>query len=184
MKKAPLYHEAHTGNEAKMRELIRLVAYLTEGAPSFGSTKLNKTLCYADFNAYAQLGKPITGMQYQKNTYGPTLRSLIPLLEAMERDNEIHREHDPILQEDRVVTHQVPSLESFDKEELATIVRAVMRIKDMTAGEISDLSHTFPGWRNAEMYETIPYEAVFWAPRELTEAEYRFGLSLADARSR
>lgn len=181
MKEVALYHETHPGNEQKMRELILLIAGLTETAPSFGSTKLNKVLCYADFNVFAQRRKPLTGMEYQKNEHGPTLRSLLPLLESMEQRGEIHRGHDPITQEDRIVAHREPDLDQFDTREFDTIVRAVNRIKDMTAGEISEISHAFPGWRMAKMFDTIPYEALFWAPRELSEAEFKFGLTLADA---
>lgn len=42
--------------------------------PYFGYVKLNKILFYADFVAYGELGKPITGATYIRNLYGPTPR--------------------------------------------------------------------------------------------------------------
>lgn len=56
-----------TGNEyeSRFKELalrLREVRRRSE----VRATKLNKTLYFADFLAYAELGQPITGMDYQK----------------------------------------------------------------------------------------------------------------------
>ena len=50
-------------NAEKFRELLVYVSKKCEDDPTFGAVKLNKILYYADFAAYRQGGKPITGAQ-------------------------------------------------------------------------------------------------------------------------
>ncbi len=51
-------------SEAKLRELIIHVATLSGMDEPFGATKLNKILFNADFEAYRQWGKSISGQEY------------------------------------------------------------------------------------------------------------------------
>ena len=59
--------------EAKraLRELILFIADRCEDEPTFGATKLNKILFYADFLSYALYGEPIAGVTYRKLERGP-----------------------------------------------------------------------------------------------------------------
>ena len=50
----------------RMAELIVYIADLCQEDPTFGATKLNKILFYADFASYAKYGRPITGQEYQR----------------------------------------------------------------------------------------------------------------------
>ena len=53
-------------DERKLKELILYVADRCEADPTFGAIKLNKTLFYADFLAFASTGKPITGVETKR----------------------------------------------------------------------------------------------------------------------
>jgi hypothetical protein len=177
----PFYHERVQPNETRARELILYVAELTGQDESFGSTKLNKALCHADFSAFALNHEPLTGMEYQKNELGPTLRFLLPILRGMQAEGLIRVEQsdDPVYQETRVVALRPADVSLFSDAERTVIERSVNRIRPLGGKEASDLSHEFPGWVLAELGETIPYEAVFWNNRDLYQDEIAYGLELA-----
>jgi hypothetical protein len=176
------YHETHEPDRRKAKELILLVASLTADDPNFGSVKFNKVLCHAEFSMFFRTGKPITGLPYQKNTLGPTLEALLLLAEELEEQRRMDvkqpREHYEVR---RYIALEEPDAKIFSQEELLAVVRAIKRVKDLSANEASDLSHEFPGWAHAEMFETIPYESVFWVERPLTEEEIAYGRKLDQA---
>lgn len=64
-------------NKEKFRELILYVANMSRNDPDFGAVKLNKILYYADFRAYRELGRPISGAAYRKLSEGPAPRQLL-----------------------------------------------------------------------------------------------------------
>src|SRR6267154_5777818 len=76
-------------NEAKFKELVLLVAKQSEGDGTFGATKLNKLLFYIDFLSYLNLGKAVTGMQYQKLDRGPAPKKLVPITKQMTENGDI-----------------------------------------------------------------------------------------------
>ena len=60
-----------TFSAEKFRELLLYIASESTDDPPFGAVKMNKILYYADFAAFRQFGKPITGATYRKLMEGP-----------------------------------------------------------------------------------------------------------------
>lgn len=150
-------------DDGKMKELILYLAAKSETDPRFSSTKLNKLLFYCDFEAYRQLGKPITGHSYRKLKFGPAPKAVLPILEQMKRDREcaeVERDHFGHAQR-RVVAMRPPKVSLFTPEELDLANRVVAELWESNATEVSDLSHDFIGWQVAAWNEIIPYETVF-----------------------
>ena len=68
-----------TPDDAKLEELIILIASRSEDDPRFGSTKLNKLLFFADFLAYVKRGEAITNHVYMRLPNGPAPRAMLPI---------------------------------------------------------------------------------------------------------
>jgi len=168
-------------NEQKFRELILFISQRSEGDDTFGATKLNKLLFYADFLAYLEFGKPITGQTYQKLPWGPAPRHLIPTLEKMERDGEVvqaTRKHFGRPQR-RTIAMRSANLSRFTAEEVELVTTVIEHFSNTNAKEISGLSHLFIGWQAAEEGEEIPYQTVLIRKPELNATAIKRAKQLA-----
>jgi hypothetical protein len=169
--------------DKKMKELMLYIAQKTEGDPSFGAIKLNKTLAFSDFLAYLNLGKPITAQVYWKLEMGPAPRRLLPLrTQLTARGDAVLRKGNCITQiSDKLVALREPDLSFFTSEQIAIVDVIIEEMQKMNSGEVSELSHRFiPCWSMAKIKEEIPYYVVLATGRgELTDKERDYGLSLA-----
>lgn len=57
-------------DEAKFAELILYIVQKCAADETFDNAKLNHLLFHADFLAYAELGEPITGVEYIREKGG------------------------------------------------------------------------------------------------------------------
>jgi uncharacterized phage-associated protein len=157
--------------EDKLAELILYIARRTAGDRSAGATKLNKYLYFADFAAVRRLGRPITGTEYQKLRFGPAPRRLAPVRDRLIRDNDaqLHARIDALgYVHHTLVAQREPHTEIFSAEELRLVDEVIDALREMSAAEVSDLSHREAGWQLVEEGETIPYELAFViAPSEV-----------------
>ena len=76
-------------SDERLRELILYIADRSQTDPRFGATKLNKLVFFADFQSYAERGKPITGCQYMRLPNGPVPRHLIPIRDRLVEEGEL-----------------------------------------------------------------------------------------------
>ena len=78
--------------DEKLRELIVYISWRSRKDPNFGAIKLNKLLFFADTAAYRELGKSITGSEYQHLPEGPCPRRILPKAEhSAESDTTSYR---------------------------------------------------------------------------------------------
>lgn len=167
-------------DESKLRELILYISSLSEKDDSFGATKLNKILFRADFTAYAQWGKPVTGVQYFALENGPAPRPMKKLLRFMKEQGEIViREKDYYgLEQQRVFPLRSPDLSRFSVDELNLLFHLIQHYWGRSGTSMSDESHEFLGWSLAKREENIPYSVALVGNREPTLHEIRRGLEL------
>ncbi len=161
-------------DEARYIELVLYICQKCATDPKFGATKLNKILYFSDFLAYAQLGKPITGFEYQRLVNGPAPRRMLPMREEMERKRLLGVQLIALKggrTQHRVVNLRPPSLAVFDAAEISLVDRIIEELWDLDAEAVSDLSHRMMGWKLADLGETIPYETVFISSEPLTETD-------------
>ena len=167
----------------RFRELVLYVARETQDDPKCGATKLNKILFYTDFYAYRDLGRSLSGQRYQKLEHGPAPRGIVPAVEAMREAGECawqHRNHFGY-ELRKLVPLREPDLEPFSGREIDLVQRVISELWDLSATEVSDLSHRFVGWQVADHGEDIPYETVFVGePRPLTQEEERWAVEVID----
>jgi len=149
----------------KLQELMLYVAKRSLNDPNFGYVKLNKILFYADFFAYGELGKPITGATYIRNLYGPTPRGIKAVeatlegagrarVDVREIPGSQHKQH-------RLVPLVEPDLSLFSSAEIGIVDRMIDEYRHYTGKQLSDQTHQLLPWLNSAEGEEIPYSSVF-----------------------
>jgi hypothetical protein len=110
---------------------------------------------------------------------------LVPALRELQQEGaclEYERLHFGLKQK-RVLPLRNPDVEgTFSAAEVELIDDVLRALWDNNAQEVSQLSHTFIGWRLAKDQEEIPYETVFLGDPEAftpTEEEIEYGQQLA-----
>lgn len=169
--------QKRTPNDDKMRELILFIAEKSEGDRSFGATKLNKLLFFADFSAYLQFGEAITWHRYQKLKKGPAPRALLPIIDEMKESGELkitERAHFGLKQK-RAIALRSADLSAFSAPEVDLVNEIIESCWGKSASEISEDSHQFIGWQLAEENEDIPYEVALVGDRPIGDKERKFG---------
>ena len=154
----------------RLRELILFIAERCQDDLRFGATKLAKILYRADFMSFARYGEPITGTEYQKLPKGPVPTAVAALRHEMMKNGEIvmtKEGYSPYLR-DRVIPLREANLDKFKARDIALVDGVIRMFYGATAAEVSEFTHD-RAWEAAELYERIPYEAVFVSDEELTE---------------
>ena len=166
----------------KFRELMLYVAEKLLDDPAFGATKLNKILFFADFRAYGEFGKPITGASYQRLDRGPAPVQLLPIQSELVEEGAavlVEREYFNYPQK-RLFPRRAPNLSCFSAAEIALVDEIIEALRHHNATEVSFLSHiNVLGWQVAADREEIPYQAVFLSAESLTPGDIRRGQELA-----
>ena len=165
-------------NSEKFRELLVYVSKKCEGDPTFGAVKLNKILYYADFAAYRQCRKPITGAKYRKLSEGPAPRELIAERDALlaSGDAEVREAayFTGVQKRLTIKPGRQANIEMFDPGELELVDEIIGFFRGKTAREVSDFSHREPGWALSKNLAVIPYETAWLSanplPQEIEES--------------
>jgi uncharacterized phage-associated protein len=173
------------GKTDKFKELIIYLARESEGDDHFGMVKLNKLLFNIDFLAYRRFGQSVTGQEYQALPFGPAPRSVLPVLNSMEEDGDVAIREETLYgyTQKRPLALRQADIHLFSQDEIALIAHLLLRFRDMSAKQISELSHNFLGWSLANEGETIPYAVALLGREELTEQELDHA-KIAEVRAR
>ena len=179
---AKLHFEfALPNREHRFSQLILFIAQRCKDDPTFSAIKLNKVLFYSDFDAYALLGQPITGVAYQKLPYGPAARAMKHVLDEMQQDSLIKIVKRPVrgsAVQERVVPIRPPAPGVFSTEQIDIVEKYVRLFWNMTATAVSEYSHGM-AWKLATLNELIPYEAVFISDDPVTNEDVVHARELA-----
>ena len=150
----------------KFTELVLYIAHNSEKDPYFGAVKLNKILYYADFNAYRRLGHSITGAEYRKLNEGPAPREMLSMRKIMLESQAIIIESRQFFNnvERRIVANREADVSVFSTEETEIVDETIYALWNMSARQVSDLSHTEIGWKVVQPGEAIPYHTAWLSP--------------------
>lgn len=166
----------------KLKELVLHIAAMSENDPRFLSTKLNKLVWAADFKAFCETGRTITGAPYQKGPFGPIPRAMPIILERLKEEGRIE------LKEVQIDTDMVgvrpnakalPDLTAFSQRDLGLVDKVIAENFGKTGTDMSDHTHAYLAYKVAENGETIPFAAWLVRAREPNEKEKQHGLALA-----
>ena len=161
--------------EGRFKELILYIAAKCASDQRFGATKLNKILWRADFVAYAQLGQPITGVEYMRLRQGPVPRRLLPLQEQLIDEGRAAVASQTVLGGyTRKVTVPLadPDLSLFTADQIAIVDAVIDEFSGMSAAQVSNISHG-KAWQIIADGDLIPYETVFLADQVTKANELR-----------
>lgn len=166
--------------DKRLRELALYISEKSSGDESFGATKLNKLLFYADFLAYLNFDEPITGSDYFRLPNGPAPKRWIPVRDTMidSGDAKMMQAEFHGFPQQRLLPLRPAKLNDFKPEQIALVDKVIALHRGKTAAEISDESHGFVGWKLACDRETIPYQVARVSRRPLTDAELKHGRGL------
>ena len=150
--------------DEKLRELIVYISWRSRKDPNFGAIKLNKLLFFADTAAYRELGKSITGSEYQHLPEGPCPRRILParehLLSQTPRAIELAYQQTAIGNRlHRIIPKRKP-YSIFSRPERDIVDRIVKHF------ESTD-------------YQTIHLRTSWLSPEPLTEEQIQVGQQLA-----
>ena len=173
-------------DEDKFRELLLYVAARMQDDPSFGATKLNKVLFYADFYHYAEYGQPITGAVYQKLAHGPAPKRLLPVQRELVADESaaVQRLRVGNFTQKRLVPLRDADLTGFSGTEIAMVEWVIEKLQHHSAITVSGASHRMLGWQIAAEGEVIPYASIFLYEGPVTHADEIHGKEVAGGLAR
>jgi uncharacterized phage-associated protein len=169
-------------DEAKFTEMLLYVADRLRDDVAGGATKLNKVLYFADFAHVRRTGQPISGAEYQRLDNGPAPRRLLPVRHRLVQQGDATIEREDFLgyEQHRLVPSRPADMSQFTTDELATIDKVLADLANLTAKQVSDLSHAEPGWRLTADGETIAYSTALIATRQVaTPTSQRLGADVA-----
>ena len=166
----------------KFAEMVLHVAGRLRSDRAGGATKLNKVLFFAEFAHLRLHGSVISGCEFQKLPHGPAPRQLRPVRAKLIADGDAELVVDDYFgrRQHRLVPRREADLDCFTDTEMTVIGEVLSQLADMSAVEVSGLSHLEPGWRLTKIGETIPYStASLGYPQVLTPTSQRLSAAVA-----
>jgi len=150
-------------NLEKFKEVLLYILNKVSSKPNIGETVLYKLLYFIDFNFYEKYEEQLMGVTYIKNNYGPTPIEFKKIIEEME-GRDLVKVKDKYFQypQTKYLPLREPDLTQLKANEKEVIDKALEKLSDMNASEISGYSHNDVPWLTTEEGETIDYEAVFY----------------------
>lgn len=166
----------------KFKEAVLLLA--SHCPPEeLGNVKLHKMLYFADMLNFLEEGRPLTGVDYLKQKFGPTARHLTFAVDELAREGRLsvrETEYHGFYKKDYLPTEPYKAARLSESEQ--QLLRDVADfVRGKTARQISEISHN-AAWEAAELGEVIPYfTALQLVPVEVTDADRAWALETAKA---
>lgn len=161
----------------KFKQILLYILKKVGGKPNVGITVLYKILYFIDFDYYEKYEEQLMGLKYVKNHYGPTPTKLFPkLIKELEEGDiiQIIKTNFHQLSQTRYILKQdiEPDLKVINGQEKEHIDKELERLSDLTANQLSALSHKDVPWISAKEGEELDYEAVFYRTDETSVRDY------------
>lgn len=160
----------------KFKQVLLYILTKVGGKPNVGQTVLYKLLYFIDFDYYEKFEEQLIGARYMKNTHGPTPVIFTELMSELERAGKIETVKSKFYKYEQkkfLINPSVPlNVSAFSAQELAHIDWELARLSDMTATQISALSHIDTPYELAKEGGILEYEFVFYRPVETSVREY------------
>jgi len=163
-------------NLDKFKQVLLYVLGKVGSKPNVGETVLHKLLYFIDFDYSEKYEDQLMGLVYLKNHRGPTPLLFENLIGDMVKNGEVEIIKSKFYQYPQtkyLVNPEVePDLSILNGKEQEHIDWELQRLSDMTASQLSDLSHKDVPWVSAENSKPLDYESVFYRTPETSVREY------------
>lgn len=160
----------------KFRQILLYILKKVGGKPNIGMTALYKLLYFMDFDYYEKYEDQLMGLVYLKNQHGPTPLLFEKLIGDMVKNGEVEIIKSKFYQYPQIkylVNPGVePDLSILNGKEQGHIDWELQRLSDLTATQLSELSHKDVPWVSAENGKPLDYESVFYRTPETSVREY------------
>jgi transcriptional regulator with XRE-family HTH domain len=160
----------------KFKKALLYILSKVGGKPNIGQTVLYKLLYFIDFDYYEKFEEQLIGARYIKNTHGPTPIAFTKIINELEHEGKLETIKSKFYKYDQtkylVNPNETINLSGLSGTEIAHIDWELNRLSDLTATQISALSHKDTPWLVAKEKETMDYEYVFYRPEETSVREY------------
>ena len=160
----------------KFEQTLLYILAKIGGKPNIGQTVLYKLLYFIDFDYYEKFEEQLIGAKYIKNHYGPTPVMFAKFIERLEKKGKVEKIKSRFYKHEQtkylVNPNEQLNLSALSAQELAHIDWEIDRLGDLTATQISALSHLDTPWVSAKDREPLEYEHVFYRPEETSVREY------------
>jgi uncharacterized phage-associated protein len=166
-------------DESKFIEVVHFVC-ANAGPDALGNVKLHKILYFADMLHFSETGRALTGVDYQKQQFGPVARHLTKALKTLQAQGKIKTETKAYFgfEKKQYVSIKLPATK-LSNSETDLLQEMIGFVCGQSAKAISDLSHNL-AWEVAELGERIPYAAVEgWRPVEVKSRDIDAAVSEA-----
>ncbi len=150
--------------KADLRKLKDVVHYVCAQCrqEELGNVKLHKILYFADMLHFLSSNRPLTGVEYQKQSFGPVARHLSWAINELCKEGALKVEKRDYFgfKKTDYFSLQQPSTSRLTNSEITLLNDVIEFVCERSAKEISELSHMEP-WKAAEIGETIPYYSAY-----------------------
>lgn len=160
----------------KFEQTLLYILTKIGGKPNIGQTVLYKLLYFIDFDYYEKFEEQLIGAKYIKNHYGPTPVMFAKFIDRLVKDGKVEKIKSKFYKHEQtkylVNPNESLDLSALSAQELVHIDWEIDRLSDLTANQISALSHLDTPWVAAKEREPLEYEHVFYRPEETSVREY------------
>jgi Protein of unknown function (DUF4065) len=163
-----------TGEQAvpQTNKLEELILYLSKRMEEDhhagrGRIKLAKLLYRIDFEAFARWGKPVTEATYHADELGPAPVEELLATRDLEASGQLEWRTE--WDKEKLPVARSANVEIFAHHERALIDETLDHYRLISAREMVQQAHRFPGWLVAWRDgsgegEPVPFESIFWDP--------------------
>ena len=163
-------------NKFKFKNVLFYILNKIGARPNVGKTVLYKLLYFIDFNYYEKFEKQIMGLTYIKAPRGPLPIKFKDMIQELEEGKEIIEINSKYFEKDQKKYIPLVSiekaLENLSGSELQIIDDVLNKYSNLTATEISEVSHRDTPWKVANNNEPLKYENAFHRTDEFSVGEY------------
>ncbi|MEK7501679.1 MAG: type II toxin-antitoxin system antitoxin SocA domain-containing protein [Patescibacteria group bacterium] len=160
----------------KFKKVLLYILSKVGGKPNIGKTVLYKLLYFIDFDYYEKFEEQLIGARYIRNTHGPTPLAFEQIIASLEKEGKVEAIRSRFYRYDQtkylVNPNEPVDLSGLSGQEIAHIDWELNRLSDLTATQISYLSHKDTPWLVAKEKDLLEYEHVFYRPEETSVREY------------
>ncbi len=157
------------------KEVLLYILNKIGGRPNVGQTVIYKLLYFIDFDFYELYEKQLIGAKYMHNHFGPTPVGFSEIIKQMIANKDLEQvksDYFTYPQTKYLALRSADLAKIGDALAIKHIDKEIERLADLSANELTALSHQDVPWITAQQGEVLDYEAVFYRTKETSQRAY------------
>ena len=142
-----------------LEKIENIISYIASKVKNLTVTSLNKYLWYIDMLSFKEQCVAITGLTYEHEKFGPTIKNsqyrAIAFLDNKYSKEEFENENGTTT---KIVSNNNYDLTKISAHELKIVNKVISLLKNKKVTDISLMSHDEDGWKKTKRYEDISFE--------------------------